>query len=195
MFLSCWLTSVRNLFSSRRLRGGRRPVRRWRQSDAQQQLEQLEARQVMAFDFVSAAAHLGAFITEGSTQQEAPPQITLTFSPGVKVDPQSIGSGISVIRGGNGVLGDSDDILVAPGSITVDDLPNQNSVVIRFADTLPDDAYRIRITGAGAACGGRAGAGAAGEQSLKGLELDMVSFSAPCARVPARRAAAATRSR
>ena len=54
MFLSCWLTSVRNLFSSRRLRGVRRPVRRWRQSDAQQQLEQLEARQVMAFDFVSA---------------------------------------------------------------------------------------------------------------------------------------------
>jgi hypothetical protein len=98
MFLSCWLTSVRNLFSSRRLRGVRRPVRRWRQSDAQQQLEQLEARQVMAFDFVSAAAYLGAFITEGSTQQEAPPQITLTFSPGTKVDPQSIGSGISVIR-------------------------------------------------------------------------------------------------
>ena len=150
MFLSCWLTSVRNLFSSRRLRGGRRPVRRWRQSDAQQQLEQLEARQVMAFDFVSATAHVGAFITEGSTQQEAPPQITLTFSPGSKVDPQSIASGISVLRGGNGVLGDSDDILVAPGSITVDDLPNQNAVVIRFADTLPDDAYRIRITGAGA---------------------------------------------
>ena len=149
MFLSCWLTSVRNLFSSRRLRGGRRPVRRWRQSDAQQQLEQLEARQVMAFDFVSATAHVGAFITEGSTQQEAPPQITLTFSPGSKVDPQSIASGISVLRGGNGVLGDSDDILVAPGSITVDDLPNQNAVVIRFAETLPDDAYRIQITGAG----------------------------------------------
>ncbi len=149
MFLSCWLTSVRNLFSSRRLRSVRRPVRRWRQSDAQQQLEQLEARQVMAFDFVSAAAHVGAFITEGSIQHEAPPQITLTFSPGSKVDAQTIASGISVIRGGNGVLGDSDDMLVAPGSITVDDLPNQNSVVIRFAETLPDDAYRIRITGAG----------------------------------------------
>lgn len=149
MFLSCWLTSVRNLFSSRRLRGGRRPMRRWRQSEAQQQLEQLEARQVMAFDFVSATAQVGAFITEGSIQQEAPPQITLTFSPGSKVDPQSIASGISVLRGGNGVLGDSDDMLVAPGSITVDDLPNQNSVVIRFADTLPDDAYRITINGAG----------------------------------------------
>ncbi len=149
MFLSCWLTSVRNLFSSRRLRAVRRPVRRWRQSDAQQQLEQLEARQVMAFDFVSAAPHPGAFITEGSIQHEAPPQITLTFSPGSKVDAQSIASGISVIRGGNGVLGDGGDILVAPGSITVDDLPNQNSVIIRFADTLPDDAYRIQITGAG----------------------------------------------
>jgi len=149
MFLSCWLTSVRNLFSSRRLRAVRRPVRRWRQSDAQQQLEQLEARQVMAFDFVSAAAHVGAFITEGSIQQEAPPQITLTFSPGSKVDSQSIASGITVVRGGNGVIGDGGDIIVSPGSITVDDLPNQNAVVIRFAETLPDDAYRITITGAG----------------------------------------------
>jgi hypothetical protein len=99
----------------------------------------------MAFDFVSAAAHLGAFITEGSTQQEAPPQITLTFSPGTKVDPQSIGSGISVIRGGNGVIGDSDDILVVPGSITVDDLPNQNSVVIRFADRSAQSAEGARV--------------------------------------------------
>ena len=149
MFLSCWLTSVRNLFAARRLRGIRRPMRRWRQADAQQHLEQLEARQVMAFDFVSASAHVGAFITEGSVERESPQQITLTFSPGSKVDPQSIATGITVIRGGNGVIGDADDSIVVPGSITVDDLPNQNSVLIRFADTLPDDAYRIRITGAG----------------------------------------------
>ena len=151
MFFSCWLTSVRNLFTPRRLRTMRRPVRRWRQPDAHQQLEQLEARQVMAFDFVSAAAHVGAFIAEGSIEHEAPAQITLTFSPGSKVDPQSIATGITVVRGGNGVFGDGGDLVVAPGSITVDDLPNQNSVVIRFADTLPDDAYRIKITGAGAA--------------------------------------------
>ena len=151
MFFSCWLTSVRNLFTPRRLRTMRRPVRRWRQPDAYQQLEQLEARQVMAFDFVSAFAHVGAFIAEGSTEDKAPAQITLNFSPGSKVDPQSIATGITVVRGGNGILGDGDDIIVVPGSITVDDLPNQNSVVIRFADTLPDDAYRIKITGAGTA--------------------------------------------
>ncbi|MEN9667931.1 MAG: hypothetical protein RLZZ326_4294, partial [Planctomycetota bacterium] len=151
MFFSCWLTSVRNLFTPRRLRTMRRPFRRWRQPDAYQQLEQLEARQVMAFDFVSAFAHVGAFITEGSIANEAPAQITLNFSPGSKVDPQSIATGITVVRGGNGILGDGGDIDVVPGSIIVDDLPNQNSVVVRFAETLPDDAYRIKITGAGAA--------------------------------------------
>ena len=151
MFFSCWLTSVRNLFTPRRLRTMRRPFRRWRQPDAYQQLEQLEARQVMAFDFVSAFAQVGAFITEGSTEDKAPAQITLNFSPGSKVDPQSIATGITVVRGGNGILGDGDDLIVSPGSITVDDLPNQNSVVVRFADTLPDDAYRIKITGVGAA--------------------------------------------
>jgi hypothetical protein len=104
----------------------------------------------MAFEFVSAAPYPGSYITEGTVLQESVPQITLTFSPGARVDSQSIASGITVTRGGNGVLGDGGDILVSPGSITVDDLPNQNAVVIRFAETLPDDAYRITISGAGA---------------------------------------------
>ena len=150
MFLSCWLTSVRNLFSQRRLRaGGRRPARRWRHADAHQHLEQLEARQVMAFDFVSAFPNVGDFIAEGTVEYVAPQQITLKFSPGSKVDPQSIATGITLTRSGDGTFGNGDDITVKPGSITVDDFPNQNMVIVRFAETLPDDRYKITISGAG----------------------------------------------
>ena len=152
MFLSCWLTSVRNLFSQRRVRGPRTTAaRRWRRGDAGQHLEQLEARQVMAFDFVSAYPNVGAFITDGTVEREAPQQITIKFSPGSKVDPQYLQTGITVTRSGNGVFDDGiDDIIVGTGSITVDDFPNQNLVNIRFAETLPDDSYRISISGAGA---------------------------------------------
>ncbi len=154
MFLSCWLTSVRNLFASRRGRGFRRPgARRGLRGAAghhpQRNVEQLEARQVLAFDFVSAYPNSGAFLTEGAIVDQAPQQITIKFSPGAKVDPQSIATGISVIRSANGVLGDSGDIVVTPGSVTVDDFPNQNVVIVRFAETLPDDNYRLLITGAG----------------------------------------------
>ena len=150
MFLSCWLTSVRNLFSQRGRRGLRRPARR-RGADAHQQLEQLEPRQVMACDFVSAFSNVGAFITEGGVEREAPQQITVKFSPGVKIDPATIGTGISITRiGADGIAGSSDDITIPFGSISVDDSPNQNQVVLRFAETLPDDSYRLTISGAGA---------------------------------------------
>jgi len=81
---------------------------------------------------------------------EAPQQVTLRFDPGVQIDPSSIGGSVTFVRSGNGVLGDGNDISVLPvvpvGSITVGDSPNENEVVIRFADTLPDDVYRFTIT-------------------------------------------------
>ncbi|MBM4012172.1 MAG: matrixin family metalloprotease, partial [Planctomycetes bacterium] len=58
----------------------------------------------------------------------------------------------------NGVLGDANDLSVMPvapfGSVTVGDLPNQNEVVIRFAETLPDDLYRFTISSGLKAIGG-----------------------------------------
>lgn len=104
----------------------------------------------MAFDFVSAFPNAGALITEGVTEHQSPQQITIRFSPGVEIDPASLG-GIVVTRSGGSLdpFGNSNDIVVTPGSITVDDLPNENQVIVRFAETLPDDSYRITISGAG----------------------------------------------
>ena len=105
----------------------------------------------MAFDVVSSyAASDTPFFVAGQTAQptlaEAPQQITLRFSPGVKIDPATLGS-ITIVQSGgaNDTFGNVNDKTIAPGSISVDDLPNQNQVVIRFADTLIDDTYRITI--------------------------------------------------
>ena len=121
-------------------------------------VERLEDRRVMAFQFVSAYAQNGApFYVSGATSgtpqlAEAPQQLTLRFSPGVTIDPASLGA-ISVTR--SGAAGDGfaaagavADVPVVPGSIVVDDAPNGNQVILRFAETLPDDTYQITI-GAG----------------------------------------------
>ena len=81
---------------------------------------------------------------------EAPQQIKLQFSPGTVLDQSTLAGGISVVRSGgaNDPFGNGNDITVTPGSLTVGDSPNQNQVVIRFAETLPDDTYQIRISGA-----------------------------------------------
>ena len=44
--------------------------------------------------------------------------------------------------------GAANDIVVTPGYIGTGDAPNQNEIVVRFADPLPDDVYRIDIFGA-----------------------------------------------
>ena len=144
-----FLSVVREVFHRRVRRSSRPLVRRRNLSH----VENLEPRRVMAFDFVSAFPNAGALITEGITEHQSPQQITIRFSPGVEIDPASLG-GIVVTRSGGandpfGAFGNSNDIVVTPGSITVDDLPNENQVIVRFAETLPDDSYRITISGAG----------------------------------------------
>ena len=164
-----------SLFSFRRLgiarsslpeARGRTPAQRRRDAARSQrlrsvqQLEQLEHRRVMAFDLVSAYAEsLTPFYVSGDavatpTLVESPQQITLRFSPGVVIDSSaaSLGS-VSVRRSGRGgdafgPGGSFADTAVEFGSILVDDAPNQNQIVIRFKDTLPDDSYQI-IVGAG----------------------------------------------
>ena len=107
----------------------------------------------MAFDFVAAFPNFGQFIEkDGSTiLHEAPQQITIRFSPGSTIDPATLG-GITLVRAGvDGSVGTPDDVNVTPqgfaGIVTVDDAPNANQVILRFAETLPDDAYRLSING------------------------------------------------
>lgn len=144
---SFWLSSVGGAFARRRQAAG---ARRRRDRDLHRG-EHLEERRVLAFDFVSAFPNAGQFITPNAVLQEAPQQITLRFSPGAKIDAATLGA-ISIVRaGGDGGFANGNDVTMTPqngiGIVAVDDMPNQNQVVLRFAESLPDDLYKITIGG------------------------------------------------
>ena len=106
----------------------------------------------MAFDLVAAYAESTApfyvkDVNVGTVElNDAPQQITLKFGPGVQIDPATL-SAISIVRSGGAgdAFGNGNDVTIVPGSVLVDDLPNQNQVVIRFNQTLQDDSYRIIV--------------------------------------------------
>ena len=160
MRFSGWLGSVRFLFSSRsggskRSRVGKRD--RQRDQSAFQKVEGLEPRKMLAFEYVASYIETESpFHQVGDVATPSldisPQQIVLRFTPETQIDPASLTGGITVERSGRandpfGVTGSFQDVTVSPGAIVVDDAPNENQVVIRFANSLPDDTYQITISG------------------------------------------------
>ncbi|MDO4550075.1 MAG: S8 family serine peptidase [Planctomycetia bacterium] len=98
----------------------------------------------------------GKVIESGDTVEAAPTELTLRFSLGQAIDPETL-SAITVWRTGNmHELSDFEasenieesltyEYQVPIGYIGVGD--NSNEVIIRFAETLVDDHYEIRIHG------------------------------------------------
>jgi len=80
-----------------------------------------------------------------TTLTQAPQQLILKFDAGQTIDPTTLGAGISIVRaGGDGVIGNGNDVVVATG---FEGVPEQsNEVVIRFQNTLPDDTYQVTVT-------------------------------------------------
>jgi hypothetical protein len=115
--------------------------------------ELLEERAMLSGpQLVSVVPNTGGFIYNGTpqnaTETEAPKELTFTFSPGASIDSTTL-SGISISRaGGDNTFGNANDQAIAPGfvGVAVAGLGN-NQVTLRFAQTLPDDLYRITITG------------------------------------------------
>ena len=150
-----WASTLRGLF--RRQKRGRERLRQVRRQQTDRRMESLEQRRLLAVDFVSASVVDGEafFIARedqggASVLNESPQQVTFRFTPGVEIDPSSL-DGISVLRSGGrgdgfGSDGNLEDVVVTPGVLLVDDLPARNQVVIRFAETLPDDTYRFKIS-------------------------------------------------
>lgn len=125
------------------------------------QHETLEARQLLAADvvpqLVGIQPNVGELILEGDVRGTSPRTLTFNFADiqegsGDEIDPTTLESGIIITRAGlDGKLGTADDVqIVGPnanfeGFIGIGDRPNQ--VVVRFGEALPDDLYRIEITG------------------------------------------------
>ncbi|MDA7977064.1 MAG: hypothetical protein MPJ27_12985, partial [Pirellulales bacterium] len=130
---------------------------RQRDHNAFQKVEGLEPRKMLAFEYVASYIEAESpFHQAGDVATPSldisPQQVVLRFTPETQIDPASVSGGITVERSGRandpfGATGSFQDVTVSPGAIVVDDAPNENQVVIRFANSLPDDSYQITING------------------------------------------------
>lgn len=78
----------------------------------------------------------------------APRDLTFRFNEGQAIDQATIDQGIRIVRSGLDGEFVNDAIDVEPGYAGIGEFPNE--VIVRFAETLPDDLYRIVVDGTGA---------------------------------------------
>lgn len=146
MLISTWLQSFRKRLQPQ----GRRPNRRTT-DEAARNLEHLESRHLLAAPtLVAVRPNGGDFITAGQELDSPPTEITLQFNPGQQIDPATATtSTVSLERAGHdGTFGDGNEVPVSIGYVGIGDTPEE--VVMRFAENLPDDYYRITIDGSSA---------------------------------------------
>jgi subtilisin-like proprotein convertase family protein len=113
-------------------------------------VEPLEQRVMLAISptLTAIIPNDGDVVLDGQTRNIAPKELTFRFSDGQTIDPATLASGIQIVRsGGDGVYGNGNDSVIVPGFIGIGVRPNE--VIVRFADTLIDDFYRITVVGAG----------------------------------------------
>ncbi|HUT92028.1 MAG TPA: GEVED domain-containing protein, partial [Thermoguttaceae bacterium] len=103
--------------------------------------------QALVLEIVQVVPNGDDLIEDGEVLNVAPRELVFYFNEGRTVDVNSLGS-IEIVRSGSdGVIGDGDDVTVEYGWIGIGDRPNE--VIVRFAETLPDDLYRINLIGSG----------------------------------------------
>ena len=120
-------------------------------------IEQFEDRLLLSInpDLIAVLSHDVVYQPEPAvapTMHVAPQQMTLRFNEGQSIDPLTL-SGIQITRdGANDAFydpvanpDDVDDVVITPGWVGLGDKGNE--VIVRFAETLPDDTYRITIVG------------------------------------------------
>ena len=149
MLISAWLTAVRN-----RLSQTRTPLKRRNNVRTQVKLEEsLETRALLAApSLVAVRPNIGAFLEDGETRNVAPKELTLQFNPGQQIDATNNrlfnNSPIVVTRSGrDGSFTDGNEVPVTLGYVGLG--ATSEDVVLRFAENLPDDYYRITVKGSG----------------------------------------------
>ena len=111
--------------------------------------EQLEDRTLLAgASLVNIEPNIDLSLTDGEVYNQAPSELTFKFTPGQEIDPASL-NGIQIVRSGlDGTFIDGNEVPITPGYIGIGENPNE--VILRFAESLPDDHYQITILGTGA---------------------------------------------
>lgn len=103
---------------------------------------------------VSAIPNVGGPLNPNQVRHDAPNEITLVFGDGQEILESSL-TGIRVIRATDGIFGNANDYNYSPLPTANPTLyaglgDQANKVVLRFAENLPQDNYRIFIPGSGA---------------------------------------------
>ena len=119
----------------------------------QMQLEKLEDRRLLAVGqpvLVGIQPNDGDRLDlNGQTELNvAPSELTLRFDVNqiFNATQADLNQAIHIVRSGSdGVFDTADDVRVTPGFIGGDSVPNQNEILIRFAETLLDDDYRVDV--------------------------------------------------
>ncbi len=144
MLISSWLKSFQKNLQTRPRRIARRS-----KDNASRQAEHLETRSLLTTPtLVAIRPNVGDILQEAEVRQVSPRELTLQFNPGQVIDVTTLASGIIVERGGNDkLINGLGDVQVTIGYVGIGDHPEE--VVVRFAENLPDDVYRITIKGTG----------------------------------------------
>ncbi|TWU66700.1 Thermophilic serine proteinase precursor [Crateriforma conspicua] len=110
-------------------------------------VEKLEDRRLLAGpQLIGIQPNEGELIVDGTVRDTAPRSLTFRFDQDQSIDPTTL-DGIQIRRAGSdGVFDTADDVAIQPGSVTLGE-NSSNEVVVRFAETLVDDQYRIDVFG------------------------------------------------
>ena len=97
-------------------------------------------------DLIAIIPNEGDLIQNNQTLHVAPRELLFRFEDGSVINPSTLG-GIQIVRsGGDGVFGVG-DVTVPIGFVGIGEHPNE--VIVRFAENLPDDLYRITVRASG----------------------------------------------
>lgn len=137
-------------------RAGRRPPRQLKPRRARGlRLEQFEDRLLLSISplappqLVAVFNDAGAQVDESDVFFTAPKELLLRFSEGQSLDATTLGA-IQVYRaGGDGIWGNSNDVQINTSELYHGLGDNPNEARVRFAGSLPDDLYQVRIIGSG----------------------------------------------
>ncbi len=96
-------------------------------------------------ELVKIVPNEGGELVDGDVLHVAPRELLLQFNSHQNIDENTL-DGIQIVRsGGDSTFGDGNEETIVPGYIAKGS--QQNEVIIRFAETLPDDVYRITLHG------------------------------------------------
>ena len=116
----------------------------------------LEKRELLAAEIisgprlVSVEANTGSQfdLAQNNVLPVAPAEITFRFDGSSQLDPDTLDGIQFIAAGGDSTFGNENDVPIIPGFLGFQsDDQGQRVVTARFAETLPDDQYRIQISG------------------------------------------------